>query len=313
MIDDKIVNPHESQKIINPSVEIISNKETIEKILSENENLVQDIKNNGSLANESIAIYPGAQPEDVNAVKEVVENINIQLDSVKKDFENQYDQIISSPTKYKSSPGESMLEVANKTIELADTFNGVVNATFDDIEVTINPGDTAENIVKKIVEARYTPDFIAQKGYTLDTLTDKFMGKEVAPKTEEGEKAIDKAKTVVNNFFAYAEENSLSINAQALRAFMQTQDDILPDDVFENVYDMIIERKQKDNEEQINNVVDKYYDYLKTKNLEDDPFSFEDFAEENQDLFKNDNPDRVKSNVKSIIKQNFDSKNKTAQ
>ncbi len=94
---------------------------------------------------------------------------------------------------------------------------------------------------------------------------------------------------------------------------MQTQDDILPDDVFERVYDMIIERKQKDNEEQVNSVVDKYYDYLKTKNLEDDPFSFEYFAEENQDLFKNDNPDRVKSNVKSIIKQNFDSKNKTAQ
>ena len=201
MIDNKIINPVENKKIMDSSVENLSNKESIEKILNENENIVQDIKHSSSLATESIAIYPGAQPEDINAVKEIVEDINTQLDLVQKDFNDQYNKLISSPTKYKSSPGESMLEVANKTIELADTFNGIVNAIFDDVEITINPGDTPETVVKKIVEARYTPEFIAQKGYTLETLADKFMGKETEPKTEEGEKAIEKAKTIVDNFF----------------------------------------------------------------------------------------------------------------
>lgn len=310
MIDDKIINPIENQNTVKSSVETLSNKEAIEKILNENETLVQDIKHTGNLANESMAIYPGAEAEDINAVKEVVKDIDNQLDSVQKDFKNQYEQLISNPTEYKSAPGESILKMVTTATELANTFNGVVNASLDDVEMVINPGDTPERIVKKIIEAKYTPELIAKRGHTLETLIDFFMEKESINKTEERENMIDKAKTVVDNFFSYTQENSLPINAQSLRAFMQTQDDILPDDVFGKVYDMIIERKMNDNEQQVNNIVDKYYDYLKVKNVEDDPFSFEYFAEENQDLFKNDNPDRIKTNVKSVIKQNFDSKNK---
>ncbi len=88
-------------------------------------------------------------------------------------FQNEQPKIESR--NYEVAPGEDITSVAENTILIAKNIQGPITATFNEHELTINPGDTVEDVVKKHIQATFSDETLAKHGKTVEGMVQDIM------------------------------------------------------------------------------------------------------------------------------------------
>lgn len=146
-------------------------------------------------------------------------------------------------TKYKVVAGEDIVTVARNTFRMAKALNSPVIANFNNIELVINPGDKAEDVLRQYISKDYKDTDWSKTDNTPESLLKQLMD---GASVEKPLKYVSDIKDNIVDVAKNVSELSTNIDGPAVTNFNNVELVIKPGDSVEDVVTQYIDKTNID-------------------------------------------------------------------